>query len=601
MAHEIAREATSADAVKRDKPVMVVLGNPPYSGHSANKGQWIRGLLRGKDGVEDTGSYFEVDGGPLHERNPKWLNDDYVKFIRFAQWRIEHTGEGVLGFVTNHSYLDNPTFRGMRQSLIKTFDQIYLLDLHGNSKKRERAPDGGYDENVFDIQQGVAIGLFVKCADDAGRTAEVFHADLWGERDQGTDGGKYGWLTANDIASTNWTALTPESPLYLFVPRDEALAEEYESGWGLKEIFLVNGVGMTTAHDRFVIHHDRDILVKQFEEFRRSERSSEALHLGFDVRRKTGWDILEGWDRLQGSGELSRFVESICYRPFDNRFIFYEDKIVWRTVRRVMRHMLDGPNLGLCIGRAGQVIGSEAWDVCYVSRAPSDFNLFRRGGNCLFPLYTYPTEEQKHLELTRESNLEKEFVEKVGSSLRLDFKPDGYGDLRESFGPEDVLYYIYAALHGPEYRRRYADFLKSDFPRVPMTSDRSLFAALVGLGKRLVTLHLMESEGEEAPAYPVTGDDRVDKVRYAPPAGPTPGRVFINRAQYFEGVSPATWELTIGGYRPAEKWLKDRKGRILSYEDIAHYRRICAALAETPLVMARIDEIIESHGGWPLA
>ena len=253
MAHEIAREAASADAVKRDKPVMVVLGNPPYSGHSANTGAWIRGLLRGKDGVDDTTSYFEVDGAPLGERNPKWLNDDYVKFIRFAQWRIERTGEGVLGFVTNHSYLDNPTFRGMRQSLIETFDEIYLLDLHGNSKKKESAPDGGNDENVFDIQQGVAIGLFVKRANGDGGPARVLHSDLWGERETGPDGGKYGWLAANDVESTRWGELTPKSPRYLFIPRDETLAEEYEAGWGMTEVFPINSVGIVTGQDKVAI------------------------------------------------------------------------------------------------------------------------------------------------------------------------------------------------------------------------------------------------------------------------------------------------------------------------------------------------------------
>ena len=210
LAHEIAREAASADSVKRDKPVIVVLGNPPYSGHSANKGPWIRGLLRGEDGVEVTGSYFQVDGAPLGERNPKWLNDDYVKFIRYAHRRIERTGEGVLGFVTNHSYLDNPTFRGMRQSLMDTFDEMYLLDLYGNSKKKERAPDGGKDENVFDIQQGVAICLFIKRADGADGPARVFHADLWGGREVEPDGGKYGWLATNDVASTPWVELAPQ-------------------------------------------------------------------------------------------------------------------------------------------------------------------------------------------------------------------------------------------------------------------------------------------------------------------------------------------------------------------------------------------------------
>ena len=276
MAHEIAREATSADAVKRDKPVMVVLGNPPYSGHSANTGTWIRGLLRGRDGVEDTDSYFEVDGEPLGERNPKWLNDDYVKFIRFAQWRIERTGEGVLGFVTNHSYLDNPTFRGMRQSLMGTFDDIYLLDLHGNSKKKERAPDGGNDENVFDIQQGVAIGLFVKRANGVGGPARVLHADLWGEREAGPHGGKYGWLAANDVESTRWEELTPKSPRYLFIPRDETLAEEYESGWGMTKVFPINSVGIVTGQDRVAIRWSDNEMIQVTRELMPSLARTEA-------------------------------------------------------------------------------------------------------------------------------------------------------------------------------------------------------------------------------------------------------------------------------------------------------------------------------------
>ena len=255
-AHEIAREAAGADAVKREKPVMVVLGNPPYSGHSANKGAWITGLLQGRDGGQETTSYFRVDGRPLGERNPKWLNDDYVKFIRFAQWRIDQTGEGVLGFVTNHSYLDNPTFRGMRRSLMETFDEIYLLDLHGNSKKREKAPDGGKDENVFDIQQGVAVGLFVKRGDAGDALARVLHADLWGVRETGPGGGKYGWLAANDVETTEWEELSPKPPLHLFVPRDETLLDEYKVAWSIPAIFSPNGdpaPGIVTTHDQFAI------------------------------------------------------------------------------------------------------------------------------------------------------------------------------------------------------------------------------------------------------------------------------------------------------------------------------------------------------------
>ena len=237
---------------------MVVLGNPPYSGHSANKGQWISDLLHGKDGIETTGSYFQVDGDPLKERNPKWLNDDYVKFIRYAQRRIERTGEGVLAFVTNHSYLDNPTFRGMRQSLMETFDEMYLLDLHGNSKKKERTPEGGKDENVFDIQQGVAIGLFVKRANGADAPARVFHSNLWGEREMGSEGGKYGWLATNDVYTTKWLELSPKSPRYLFIPRDDALAEEYEAGWSMTDVFPTNSVGVVTARDKLTIQWTRD-------------------------------------------------------------------------------------------------------------------------------------------------------------------------------------------------------------------------------------------------------------------------------------------------------------------------------------------------------
>ena len=572
MAHEIAREAASADAVKRDKPVMVVLGNPPYSGHSANTGAWIRGLLRGKDGVDDTTSYFEVDGAPLGERNPKWLNDDYVKFIRFAQWRIERTGEGVLGFVTNHSYLDNPTFRGMRQSLIETFDEIYLLDLHGNSKKKESAPDGGNDENVFDIQQGVAIGLFVKRANGDGGPARVLHSDLWGERETGPDGGKYGWLAANDVESTRWGELTPKSPRYLFIPRDETLAEEYEAGWGMTEVFPINSVGIVTGQDKVAIRWS----------------DNEMTQVTRELMSSLGEEMDE------------ELVTPILYRPFDIRYTYNSDHVITRRRHGVMRHMLAGPNVGLIATR--QVSVDSGYSHVLASRFLVDNRCVysSRGIMFLMPLHTYPTEEQERLGLERQPNLDNGFVEAIGSSLGLDFKPHGSGDLKKSFGPEDVLHYIYALLHSPEYRRRYADFLKSDFPRVPLTGECELFAVLVGLGGRLVSLHLMESEAEGAPGFPEVGDNRVDNVRWVAPGCDSEGRVFINSSQYFDGVTPDVWRFSIGGYRPAEKWLKDRRHRTLSYDDITHYGRMCAVLAETPRVMARIDEAIDQHGGWPL-
>src|SRR6266571_5699275 len=234
----ISDEANEAAKVKQNYPVMVVIGNPPYSGHSANKGEWVTDLLHGDDGrrAKKGGNYFEVDGKPLGERNPKWLNDDYVKFIRFAQWRIEQTGYGILAFITNHGYLDNPTFRGMRQSLMQSFDDIYVLDLYGNSKKKERAPDDSKDENVFDIQPGVAIGVFVKRSGNKNKPSTVRHADLWGVRatyardsdgESIISGGKYHWLATNNVSTTRWSLTKPTSPFYLFVPQDEALRIEF--------------------------------------------------------------------------------------------------------------------------------------------------------------------------------------------------------------------------------------------------------------------------------------------------------------------------------------------------------------------------------------
>ena len=396
-AHEIAQEASSADSVKRDQPVMVVLGNPPYSGHSANKGAWIAGLID---------SYKQGFPELRKPAQAKWLSDDYVKFIRFAQWRIERTGEGVLGFVTNHAYLDNPTFRGMRHSLMETFDEIYLLNLHGNSKKMERAPDGGRDENVFDIQQGVAIGIFVKRAGDDNGPARVFHADLWGERETGDGDGKYGWLAANDVGTTEWTELAPKPPLYLFVPRDEALIEEYEAAWSIPQIFSPNGdpaPGIVTTHDQFAISWTPEEAVDKVERLLATESEEEARKL---------WRLCkqDQWQYDRAKVELTddswrECVEPVLYRPFDVRTTVFDRNVAVHCRKRVTSHMLAGPNLGLCIGRAGQVIGSPVWDVVFSARYSTDYNLFRRGGNCLFPVYVYHSSGQQELDGERSPNI----------------------------------------------------------------------------------------------------------------------------------------------------------------------------------------------------
>jgi hypothetical protein len=582
----IADEANAAARIKAEEPIMVVTGNPPYFGHSANKGPWIGKLVR---------DYYQVDGQELGEKNPKWLQDDYVKFLRFGQWRIERTGQGILAFITNHGYLDNPTFRGMRQQLMNAFTDVYLLDLHGNTRKRERAPDGGPDENVFDIQQGVAIGVFVKEVDKAG-PATVHHADLWGLRE-----GKYGWLAENDVATTAWAELAPATPFYLFVPQDAHLRGEYERGWKITEVMRVNSVGVVTARDHLTIGWSADEVWERARDFAKleAEVAREKYRLGKDVQ---DWKVSLAQKDVQASGPDCSRVVPILYRPFDRRVTYYTGQtrgFICRPRPEVMRHMLAGENLALITSRLTkgetfrhvQVTRNIAEVICMSPKTSNN--------GFVFPLHLYSSPQEVASGLfradDRRPNLNSEFIADLERRLGLAFVPDGQGDLAETFGPEDVFHYIYGIVHSPTYRERYAEFLKIDFPRVPLTSDRKLFAALAEKGSELVTLHLMESPAldQVVAKFPVAGTDEVDKVRY----WDAEKRVYINKTQYFEGVEPEVWGFHIGGYQVCEKWLKDRRGRRLSYDEVAHYQKIVVAIKETIRLMAEIDAVIP---GWPI-
>ncbi len=624
--HYISEEANQAATVKRGYPVMVVLGNPPYSGHSANQGAWIRDLLHGKEHGSErrSANYFEVDGQPLRERNPKWLNDDYVKFIRFGQWRIEQTGYGILAFITNHGYLDNPTFRGMRQSLLQSFDEIYVLNLHGNSKKRERAPDGSRDENVFDIQQGVAIGIFVKrqrpATAERKPPARVFYADLWGPREiyeQGGEerrlvGGKYAWLAEHDVQTTPWEELAPCAPLYLFIPQRQDLSQEYTQGVSLPALFPVNSVGIVTARDGLTIHWTAEEVWQTVQTFVAlpPEEARERYQLGPDVR---DWQVAAAQRDLKQSGPSKEHLVPILYRPFDVRYTYYTGRSRgFHCMPRgeVMQHLIGSENKALVTTRSVEI--GQGWEHIFCSsHIVQHHTVSLKEVNYLFPLYLCPQPRPSQHALpelqiarnqgSRRPNLAASLLADWSARLGLAFVQEGVGDREQTFGPEDVFAYLYAILHAPSYRERYAEFLKSDFPRVPFTSNRELFATLCRLGERLVTLHLLRSsDPARRPTYPVAGSNRVERVAFV--AGPSPeqGRVFINATQYFAGVPEAVWTFEVGGYQVCAKWLKDRKGRVLSFQDIVQYQQIVAALAETLHVMEQIDEAIEEHGGWPL-
>ena len=598
-------EANAAFEIKQNKPVLVILGNPPYSGHSANKGEWIGKLIR---------DYYVCDGQPLGERNPKWLQDDYVKFIRWAQWRIDQTGQGVLAFITNHGYLDNPTFRGMRQSLMATFDEIYLVDLHGNSKKKEIDPaTGAPDKNVFDIQQGVAIGIFVKLPPDAKRKKRaciVRHAHLHGSK----RAKKYEWLdthTVDDMGANKWMRLQPKSPDYLLVPQDQALLGEYQHGWKITEAMPVWGWGVATRKDYLLVDFDGKALTRKMQRILDAS-VAEAYKLG--VRDNPHWRFSDVRPKL--GEKVGDRVRPYLYRPFDLRSVFYEPQMIERGDHRqsLMRHMLnESGNLCLLTSRIGSAAGSPVWDAVFASTSMSDLNAFRRGGAFAFPLYLYPNgklpeddlfvREEPEPEKAR-PNFSTAFIEDFCARLNVKFVREGLGDSRKrEVGPELIFDYAYALFHSPTYRKRYAEFLRNDFPRLPLTGNYKLFQRLAGCGEQLVSLHTGGESHSSDVSFPIKGSNEVKAVRYQPPQRDANeghcGRAWINNQQYFEGIGPEVWSFPIGGYRPAERWLKARKDRTLDYEDIVSYSRIVGALGETGRIMGEIEKLITAHGGWP--
>jgi hypothetical protein len=636
----ISDEANAAAEVKRDKPIMVVLGNPPYSVSSANKGDHIERLMeRYKAAVRD-------------EQNIQPLSDDYIKFIRFAHDRIERTGYGVIGMITNHTYLSGLIHRGMREELLTSFSEIYLLNLHGSALLGETAPAGGKDENVFDIRQGVAIALFVKQppqTSEVSETSEVYYADLWGLRD-----GKYRYLLENDVSATEWQTLEPMSPYFFFVPKDFDLLSEYERGWSVTRIFAHFSTGVGTGRDSAFVAFEPESIQQFVQDLRNPAISDEVITEKYSVRDTSGWNFFRRRGALieEGKKSVGNIVQ-YQYRPFDVRFTFYHP-IIRRDQRQTMRHM-SRDNLALLLCQQQATIGFQH---AFCTRHIVDESVISartRERGYVFPLYLYPEKrEEKPLKgggsaviltlfesqpeyTTPQPNLAPAFITAVKEKLGLDFVPDGKGDLQTTFGPEDIFHYAYAVFHSPTYRQRYAEFLKIDFPRLPLTSDRALFKALAEKGEELVALHLMESPALNnlITRFSVAGSDKVEKVRYVepvteekePPADaasssvkvispklpltfdnevrvkiqprakkPT-GRVYINKTQYFEGIAPDVWEFQIGGYQVLHKWLKDRKGRKLSFDDLFHYQKIVVALKETMRLMEEIDELIPS---WPI-
>lgn len=566
----LADEASAALDVKRDAPIMVVLGNPPYSGHSANKGAWIESLI---------GEYKKSPA--LHKpAQAKWLSDDYVKFIRFAQWRIARTGYGVLGFVTNHAWLDNPTFMDMRASLLNTFDKLYILDVHGNHKKNERPPPGVTDQNIFDIQQGIVICVLVKSERGAGHATSVLHHELWGDRE-----GKYNWLSANSVSTTPWQSITPSAPQRLFIPprSSAALIKEYEKGWSLGDIMNVNGApvpGFATQHDDFAISYTEDEAIDKVRRFLATSTEKEAREI-FALCTQDQWQYDRAKLELTIKTAKKELV-SVAYRPFDPRVSIYDRNVLTHRRERMSRQMMQ-PNIALCLPKNAEAVGGEGSHLFFCVDRPADLNFFRRGGAYLLPLYVYGDDVQLdllgHHKKPRE-NISKKFREALEASVGT-----------KGLATEDIFAYIYCVLWSEGYNDRYATLLNRGFARIPITSDKALFRKLVGFGKRLVDLHLLRARGVHEPDYPIAGDNLVETVKRAG------SRVYINDDQYFDNVSDEAWDLKIGGYPVALKWLKDRKARKLSFDELDAYRAALGAINETLTILDDIEKFVP---GWPL-
>ncbi|MFM6025668.1 MAG: type ISP restriction/modification enzyme, partial [Dolichospermum sp.] len=492
-------------------------------------------------------------------------------------------------------------------SLMRTFDEIYVLDLHGNSKKKEVSPDGSPDKNVFDIQQGVAIGIFIKYQNKEQNSqkqlATVYHADLWGSREvyetKQLVGGKYHWLGENDISSTNWEKLAPNTPFYLFKPQNSDLKIEYEQMWRINEVMKVNVLGFQTHRDHFAIDFDEDNITRRIRELRDDDLSNQEYLDKYNITDHQNWQLDKARQKIRADKDWKDKIISCLYRPFDWRYCYYSDVIMDRPRRQLINHVFNKDNLVFNLPR---IVKLQQWRHSLISNVPCTAISMDVNGSYIFPLYLYPTNtatldnnivNQCH---QRTANLSPEFISEFSQKLGLELISDGKGDKTKTFGPEDIFNYIYAVFHSPNYRQRYAEFLKIDFPRVPLTSNSALFWELVIKGDKLVKYHLMKETGTEISTYPIPGSNIVEQVKY----NENHQQISINSEQYFDQVPPQIWNFYIGGYQVCQKWLKDRKGRELTFDDLTHYQNIISIISETMKIMEDIDQIIENYGGFPL-
>ncbi|EAM0559597.1 DNA methyltransferase [Campylobacter jejuni] len=569
---DLTKEFKKAQKIKEEQ-ILIITGNPPYSGASSNKGlyedeikisyglepskanlnneqkKWISSYFKEKS-KQNTSTFKAIyEKHKLeNEKNSKVMLDDYVKFIRFAQSKIDSQESGIFAFISNNSFLDNPTFRGMRYSLMQSFDKIYILNLHGDTRKKEKAPDGSKDDNVFDIMQGVSINIFIKQNSKAKNT-NIYYHDLYGKRKD-----KYEFLYENDLNSIKWTLVKNNEPFYLFLPQNNDLLEEYNKGISVKDIFMFSSVGIASSKDAILISTNNKKLEQQVYNF----------YNEFD----------------------KKYIKEIAYKPFDTQKIYYDIKKVERPRIDIMEHFLGYENIGLIYDR-----GTNLKEISnlFISSKVIDKHLV--GANSyVSPLYLYPTtRSKKFLEKENPNFNEENFTSKI-ENFKESFRTFIDELYKEKFSPEDILGYIYAVLFHKIYREKYLDFLKIDFPKIPFTKDKNTFKNLSKLGLKLVNLHLLKNDeldfnvGEALFKDIKNKNFKIQKIKYNKDVK----ELFINESLYFNKVSPEIYEFKIGGYAVLDKYLKSHKEEDIDHK---HFTLIIQTLDETLKIQDEISKI----------
>ncbi|HEB7711867.1 TPA: DNA methyltransferase [Campylobacter jejuni] len=604
---DLTREFKKAQKIKEEQ-ILIITGNPPYSGVSSNKGLYedenkiSYGLEPSKANLSKEQKkyinlYFQektkqntktfkaiYEKHKLeNEKNPKWLLDDYVKFIRFAQSKIDSQESGIFAFISNNSFLDNPTFRGMRYSLMQSFDKIYILNLHGDTRKKEKAPDGSKDDNVFDIMQGVSINIFIKQNSKAKNT-KIYYHDLYGKRKD-----KYEFLYENDLNSIKWTLVKNNEPFYLFLPQNNDLLEEYNKGISVKDMFMLSGVGICSKRDNIVFHNNKENLMQLLKDF--NTKTKDELYKIYDIGEDSrDWKLDSAIKAVnKNCDNLENFIKKCHYRPFDKKWTYYIENskaFMAYPVYDIFEHFLENENIGLICDRGTKL---NNIDNIFISSKIIDLHLVG-SGSYIYPLYLYPTTRSKKFLKKENPNFNEEnFTSKI-ENFKESFRTFIDELYKEKFSPEDILGYIYAVLFHKIYREKYLDFLKIDFPKIPFTKDKNTFKNLSKLGLKLVNLHLLKNDeldfnvGEALFKDIKNKNFKIQKIKY----NKDTKELFINESLYFNKVSPEIYEFKIGGYAVLDKYLKSHKEEDIDHK---HFTLIIQTLDETLKIQDEISKI----------